>query len=243
MSTITSRSIIGEIVAGDYRTAAVFKHYGIDFCCNGQRTIADACKSKNIHTAQLLTDLSQVPSLTADTETDYNAWPLDLLTRHIEQKHHQYVEKKILEIRPYLEKIVRVHSDQHPELVAIEHLFNESARELAMHMKKEELVLFPFIRRMALAAEHQEPLPVPPFGTVENPIAMMQHDHDAEGERFRRIAALSNNYTPPEDACNTYRVTFALLKEFEEDLHLHIHLENNILFPKAIQLEQGAEAH
>ncbi|MFN8237520.1 MAG: hemerythrin domain-containing protein, partial [Chitinophagales bacterium] len=115
----------------------------------------------------------------------------------------------------------------------------ETAGELTAHMKKEELMLFPFIRKMAKAQTTKEKVSTPMFGTVQNPIAMMHQDHDTEGERFRKIAALTQNYTPPADACNTYRVTFALLKEFEEDLHLHIHLENNILFPKAIELEKS----
>lgn len=157
---------------------------------------------------------------------------------YIEKKHHRYVEEKTREITPYLDKICRVHGDRHPELFEINEHFNATAGELAAHMKKEELILFPFVRKMAKAKQENTKLEAPHFGTVENPIQMMMHEHTAEGERFRKIETLSNNYTPPEDACNTYRVTFALLKEFEADLHLHIHLENNILFPKAIELEK-----
>ncbi len=131
-----------------------------------------------------------------------------------------------------------MHGGRHPELAEVAQLFNQTAGELTVHMKKEEFILFPFIRKMVTQKAAGEPLSAPPFGTVQNPIAMMHQEHDAEGERFQKIASLTNNYTVPADACNTYSVTFAMLKEFENDLHLHIHLENNILFPKAIEMEK-----
>lgn len=235
---IQEKTIIGELVAQDYRSASVFKKYGIDFCCQGNRTIQEACEAKNIDTSAVINDLNEVNKTPTESTTDYQSWPIDLLADYIEKKHHRYVESKIQEIKPYLDKICRVHGDRHPELFEINEQFNAAAGELAMHMKKEELVLFPFIRKMVKARQENTQLDAPHFGTVENPIQMMRHEHNTEGERFRKIEALSNNYTPPADACNTYRVTFSLLKEFEADLHLHIHLENNILFPKAIELEQ-----
>lgn len=236
---ITEKNIIGDLVAQDYRTASVFKNHGIDFCCNGNRTIEDACESKNMEHSELIEKLQQAVQKSSNTETNYNSWPLDLLADYIEKKHHRYVEQKIQEITPFLNKVVRVHGDRHTELSEIEQLFRETAGELTAHMKKEELMLFPFIRKMVKMQNGNEPFSPPMFGTVQNPIAMMQHEHDTEGERFRKITELTQSYTPPIDACNTYRVTFALLKEFEEDLHLHIHLENNILFPKAIKLEKS----
>lgn len=235
---IQEKTIIGELVAQDYRSASVFKKYGIDFCCQGNRAIQEACEAKNIDTSAVINDLNEVNKTPTESTTDYQSWPIDLLADYIEKKHHRYVESKIQEIKPYLDKICRVHGDRHPELFEIHEQFNAAAGELAMHMKKEELVLFPFIRKMVKARQENTQLDAPHFGTVENPIQMMRHEHNTEGERFRKIEALSNNYTPPADACNTYRVTFSLLKEFEADLHLHIHLENNILFPKAIELEQ-----
>jgi regulator of cell morphogenesis and NO signaling len=138
----------------------------------------------------------------------------------------------------FLDKLCKVHGDRHPELFRIHELFVGCAQELAQHMKKEELMLFPFIRKMVDASITGRPLDQPHFGTVQNPVAMMMHEHDGEGERFREIASLTDNYNPPADACNTYRVTFAMLKEFEEDLHKHIHLENNILFPASVELEK-----
>jgi regulator of cell morphogenesis and NO signaling len=159
---------------------------------------------------------------------------MDLLADYIEKKHHRYVEHKIPELKSYLSKVAKVHGERHPELLEIEALFTAAAHELLSHMRKEELILFPFVRNMTSNSDFQQP----PFGTVVNPIEMMKQEHDTEGERFRKISALSNQYTPPLDACTTYKVAFALLKEFEEDLHFHIHLENNILFPKAIETEK-----
>lgn len=235
---IQENNIIGELVAQDYRAASVFKKYGIDFCCQGNRTIQDACESKEIDASSVVSDLNEISKVTSKNAIDYQSWPIDLISDYIEKKHHRYVEEKTQEITPYLDKICRVHGDRHPELFEINEHFNATAGELAAHMKKEELILFPFVRKMAKAKQENTKLEVPHFGTVENPIQMMMHEHTTEGERFRKIEELSNNYTPPLDACNTYRVTFALLKEFEQDLHLHIHLENNILFPKAIEFEK-----
>lgn len=234
---ISKETIIGALVAKDYRMASVFKKNNIDFCCNGNRSVDEACRAENIDSETLIRELEAAGTTADATGVDYNTWPLDLLADYIEKKHHRYVESKIQEITPYLEKIVRVHGDRHPELKEVELLFKESAGELSAHMKKEELVLFPFVRKLTEAQKQGSTISAP-FGTVENPIRMMMHEHEGEGERFRKIAELTNDYTPPEDACNTYRVTFALLKEFEEDLHLHIHLENNILFPKSIDTEK-----
>lgn len=234
---IQENQIIGKLVAEDYRTASVFKKYGIDFCCQGNRTINEACENKKIDSKLVVTDLDNIILSNTENTIDYQTWPIDLLADYIEKKHHRYVEEKTQEILPYLDKICRVHGERHPELLEIYEHFKATTTELAAHMKKEELVLFPFVRKMAKTKQENVKLDTPHFGTVQNPIQMMMNEHNSEGERFRKIAELSNNYTPPLDACNTYRVTFALLKEFEQDLHLHIHLENNIMFPKAIELE------
>lgn len=239
--TVTKDTIISHLVASDYRTATVFKQNRIDFCCNGNKSIGDACEQKKVDTDKLVSQLNNVTQQKNTGVIDYNAWPPDLLADYIEKKHHRYVAQKIEEIMPFLNKVMRVHGDRHPELLEIGQLFEGSAEELTSHMKKEEAVLFPYIRKMVQAQQEGNAVQAP-FGTVQNPIRMMMHEHDTEGDRFRKISSLSNDYTTPEDACNTYRVTFALLKEFEEDLHLHIHLENNILFPKSIALEKEFES-
>ena len=229
---------IGELVAQDYRTASVFKKYGIDFCCQGNRTINDACDKKKVDVNSVLTDLDTAMQVQGEGTIDYKTWPLDLLADYVEKKHHRYVQQKTLEITPFLEKIARVHGENHPELLKVRDEFAASAGELAMHMKKEELIVFPFVRKMMKPREEGVKIDAPHFGTIKNPIAAMMSEHETEGERFRLISDLTNNYTPPEDACSTYKVTFAMLNEFEQDLHLHIHLENNILFPKAVEMEK-----
>ncbi|SDG62851.1 iron-sulfur cluster repair di-iron protein [Winogradskyella thalassocola] len=229
---------IGQFVADDFRTAAIFSKYKIDFCCQGNRTVEEACDKKGIDSNQLMDELNHVLNSKGGETIDYKSWPLDLLAEYIEKKHHRYVEEKTPILRQFLDKLCKVHGERHPELFKINELFTASSGELASHMKKEELILFPFVKKMVKAKLENSAVQSPQFGTVENPIAMMMEEHDNEGSRFREIDALTNNYTPPADACNTYKVTFAMLEEFEKDLHLHIHLENNILFPEAIKLEQ-----
>lgn len=235
---INSQSIVGKIVAENYKAASVFKKYNIDFCCNGNRTIADACNKRQLDENRLIGELSEVIHTKEAGDIDVKSFPLDLLADYIEKTHHRYVEKKIPEITPFLQKVVSVHSEHHPELTEVEELFVESTKDLSAHLKKEELMLFPYIRLLVKAQLSNGKKPQTGLGSAATYIEQMEHEHTAEGERFRRISELTDNYTPPEDACNTYRVTLSLLKEFEEDLHRHIHLENNILFPKSIQLEQ-----
>jgi len=236
MENLKSQSI-GKFVADDFRTASVFQNYGIDFCCRGGKTINEVCESKNISADELLTKLNEVSQQPGNSNADYNNWDLDLLADHIEKKHHRYVDKTIPVLQQFLEKLCKVHGERHPELFEINELFNECAGELTMHMKKEELMLFPYIRKIALMNNDNSSYQQPPFGTVQNPIKAMMSEHAAEGDRFAKIAELTSQYTPPADGCTTYRVAFEMLNEFEKDLHLHIHLENNILFPKSITLE------
>lgn len=232
--TISKEQIIGELVAKDYRAASVFKEEGIDFCCNGNRSIEAACQASNLDSAEVINKLQRILRSNGTGDIDFQSWDLDLLVDYIEKKHHRYVETTIPELKAYLKKIADAHGENHPELHEIEALFSASAGELTTHMKKEELILFPYVRKMVRSKE----LETPGFGSVSNPIAMMMSEHDNEGVRFRKIAELSSNYTPPSDGCNTYKVAYSMLQEFENDLHKHIHLENNILFPKAIEMEK-----
>ena len=234
---LTQEKTIGDFVAENFRTAEVFKKYHIDFCCKGGRTVEEACDKKKVSPEEIYKELEEVANRKSE-DIDFNSWPLDLLADYVEKTHHRYVEEKSAMLIPYLNKLCKVHGERHPELFEINELFIGSAQDLAAHMKKEELILFPFIKQMVEAKKNGEPLPAPRFGTVENPVAMMKHEHEAEGERFVKIAELTNNYEFPDDACGTYQVTYRMLEDFQNDLHKHIHLENNILFPKAIAMEK-----
>ena len=229
---------IGEIVADNYRTAQIFKNHKIDFCCKGNRSIGEVAEKNKLDAALLLKEIENVQNQANDNGIDFQSWPLDLLADYVEKKHHRYVEQQTPILQQYLDKLCRVHGNHHPELFEITDHFNASAGDLAMHMKKEELILFPAVRKMVKAKQTGSQMERPHFGTIHNPIQMMMAEHETEGDRFRLIDSLSNNYTPPADACNTYRVTFSLLEEFEDDLHRHIHIENNILFPKAEAMEK-----
>jgi regulator of cell morphogenesis and NO signaling len=236
---INNQSIIGKIVAENYKAASVFKKYKIDFCCNGNRSIADASRKKQMDEDTLINELKEATGEKNQGEIDFKSFPLDLLVDYIEKTHHRYIDSKIPEITPYLDKIVSVHGDNHPELYEVERLFKESAGDLTAHLRKEELMLFPYIRQLVKEQISGGKKPVTKIGDAVEYIALMEDEHETEGERFRNISELTDDYTPPSDACNTYRVTLSLLQEFEEDLHRHIHLENNILFPKAIALTEA----
>ena len=234
---VDTNKTIGEMVADDFRTASVFSANKIDFCCKGNRTLDEVCNQKGLDVYDVLAQLEKATASNNNT-IDFNTWELDLLIDYIEKKHHRYVEEKAPILLSFLLKLEQVHGAAHPELFEIKNLFKRTADELTQHMKKEEVILFPYIKQMVEAARNKTTLSAPGFGTVANPIAMMMEEHENEGNRFEKIVAISNNYTPPADGCNTYKVTFQMLQEFESDLHTHIHLENNILFPKAIFLQE-----
>ena len=234
---VDTNKTIGEMVADDFRTASVFSANKIDFCCKGNRTLDEECNQKGLDVYDVLAQLEKATESNNST-IDFNTWELDLLIDYIEKKHHRYVEEKAPILLSFLLKLEQVHGAAHPELFEIKNLFKRTADELTQHMKKEELILFPHIKQMVEAARNKTTLSAPGFGSVANPIAMMMEEHENEGNRFEKIVAISNNYTPPADGCNTYKVTFQMLQEFESDLHTHIHLENNILFPKAIVLQE-----
>ncbi|MFD2517739.1 iron-sulfur cluster repair di-iron protein [Salinimicrobium flavum] len=228
---------VAEMVTENIKTAHIFKKHGIDFCCGGGISLQKACDKYNANFDQLVTDLEEVDK-TDSRATNYNSWELDFLTDHVINVHHSYVEENIPLLLQYADRVAEVHGHHYTELLEIKELVKEVAGELSAHMKKEELILFPFIKKMVKAKKEGSGLPDAHFGTVDNPIKMMEVEHEEAGEAFRKIAGLSSNYNPPQGACNTYRAFYAKLDEFEQDLHQHIHLENNILFPKSLQLEK-----
>lgn len=236
MKTLENKTV-ADLVTENIKTAHIFKKYGIDFCCGGGVSLQKACDKANINYEDLERDLLAVDQ-ESGRATNYNSWALDFLTDHIINVHHTYVAESVPMLLQYAEKVHKVHGSHYPELAEIKALVAVVATELGAHMKKEELILFPFIKRMVAANNEDMPLPQAHFGTVDNPIKMMEAEHEEAGEILRTIADLSNNYTPPQGACNTYRAFYAKLDEFEQDLHQHVHLENNILFPKALKLEK-----
>ena len=228
---------VGELVAKDYRKAQVFKKYGIDFCCGGKKSVAQACEEKGINPEVLETEL-EASTAAATRETDYGSWEPGFLADFIVNMHHKYVREAIPALYEYTSKIARVHGQRHPELLEVAKHFTNVANELEAHMPKEERVLFPYIKQLAEAKKHGVTLDKPAFGSIQNPINMMEMEHEAAGDEMVSIRTLTNDFELPADACATYTVAFKKLQEFEEDLHRHIHLENNILFPKALELEK-----
>jgi regulator of cell morphogenesis and NO signaling len=229
---------VGELVAKDYRKAQVFRKYGIDFCCGGKKTVAQVSEEKGVDPAKLEQELNALPDKNASGEPDYRTWELSFLADYIVNVHHAYVREAIPILYEYTTKIARVHGTRHPELLEVAKHFVNVANELEAHMPKEERVLFPFIKQLEEANQSGVKLDKPAFNSIQNPINMMEMEHEAAGEELESIRRLTYNYTLPADACATYKVAFAKLQEFEEDLHRHIHLENNILFPKGLELEE-----
>ncbi len=236
MKNIENKTV-AECVAENYKVADIFKKRGIDFCCGGKVLVKDVCKKKNINYEDIKNEIQNIDNKVEWIE-DFNSWDLDLLSAYIINKHHKYVIENIPIISEYADKVAKVHGHYYTETIEINKLFEQVSDELTKHMCKEEHILFPYIDELSNAKKNNTTVNTPPFGTIQNPINMMEAEHEDAGKIENSIAQLSNDYTPPEEACNTYRVLYAKLKEFEDDLHQHIHLENNILFPKAIQLEK-----
>lgn len=234
---IVKERTVGQIVAYDYRAAQVFRNYGLDFCCGGNLTIEEACEKKDVDPNKVHTALQ---SLTDENgkEDNYDQWSLDFLVDYIVNNHHQFSRKKLPEIGAYAKKVAKVHGERHPELTEIYYEFTKLHSEMINHLDKEEELLFPYIKEMVEAEKNNEAPEQPDYISAANPVSMMEDEHDEAGEAIAKIRELSNDFTPPEDACATYRILFENLEGFEKDLHKHVHLENNILFPKALELEK-----
>jgi|WetSurMetagenome_2_1015567.scaffolds.fasta_scaffold560339_1 regulator of cell morphogenesis and NO signaling len=236
----TETHTLKEIVRHDFRAAAVFERYSLDFCCNGGVTIEQACATRHLDAAPILAELTNLSHSPVPPDTRFTQWEADALIEHIVNVHHSYVRNAIPVLLTHTAKVARVHGERHPEVITIAERFSSVAEELSHHMMKEERVLFPYIDALVKAVREGQQPPVTHFGTAANPIRMMEAEHAAAGDTLYTIRSLSDNYTPPADACTTYQVTYQELRQFETDLHTHVHLENNILFPRAIALESGA---
>lgn len=232
---ITKDTTIGSIVAEDIRVASIFHKYGLDFCCGGNRALKEICEMNDINIESIINEVNDIANAKGD-EINYQSMDVDELVTHIIEKHHKYIYEKGPITTQFIEKVARVHGERHPETVEIARIFKELLSELGHHMMKEEQVLFPYI--LNLVKMEKGEISTDSFRQfVSNPIKVMMIEHDQAGNMLKAIKNLSNNYLPPADACNTYRAAFSNLKEMDDDIILHIHLENNILFQKAINLE------
>ncbi len=236
MTTLQERTV-ADVVTENIKAAHIFKKYRIDFCCGGGVSITRACEKAKIDPTILIEELQNL-NTAPDRAFDFNSWKLDFLTDHILNVHHQYVEESSPLLLQYAKRVNHVHGHHYTELNEIEELVIKLVQAMAAHQRKEELILFPFIKKLVKAEAEGTEVPATHFGSVENPIHMMEEEHEEAGDFLKRISELSSGFTPPQGACNTYRAFYAKLDEFEQDLHQHIHLENNILFPKALKLEK-----
>jgi regulator of cell morphogenesis and NO signaling len=233
----TPETTIRDIVADDFRSAAVFDRYGIDFCCGGGRTVTEACREHGICEAEVLEQVRRACRLPETGTPRFAEWDIETLIGYIVGNHHTYVRRALPAIGAYTQKLTSIHGARHPELNQIARVFEEVTSEMRTHMMKEEQILFPHIAAIAEAVRTGGELRPSPFGRVDNAIRLMEAEHESAGAAMAHIRKLTNNYAPPDDACTTYRVCLRGLEAFEEDLHTHVHLENNILFPRARALE------
>lgn len=235
---------LGEIAVKDLRKAEIFKKYGLDFCCGGKKTVKEACAEKGIDVTKVEQELQQAdkvaPSSSNTRPLPYNEWTLDFLADYIVNTHHSYVRKTIPTLRQYSEKVTKVHGDKHPELKTINKLVQEVCDEMSEHMLKEEGILFPYVKQIVNNKKTKTPQhSFGNFKSIQEPIDEMESEHDFVGRNMEEARNVSNNYALPEDACASYSFLFKTLDEFENDLHIHVHLENNILFPKALEMEKS----
>ncbi|OFX23979.1 MAG: iron-sulfur cluster repair di-iron protein [Bacteroidetes bacterium GWA2_31_9] len=221
---------IGEIVANDFRAASIFKNAGIDFCCGGKMSLTKACNDKAIDSIKIEQELIELEKIPQNQSHNFKEWNLDFLCDYIVNTHHKFVLKTLPELVFYTKKIADVHGEFHPELIEVSSIFQKINEELLQHLKMEEEVLFPAIKN-ALNNNSDEIKSI-----IVSEIERMSGEHEFAGGAMDKINVITNNYSLPKDACNTYQVTFKLLEQFEDDLHIHVHLENNILYAKALEL-------
>jgi regulator of cell morphogenesis and NO signaling len=240
MSVATEKTV-RELALENTTATRVFEKLGIDYCCGGNKSLEEACRAAKLNMDQVLDSLEMAEQSAHSAQSDRN-WqvePLADLIAHIKNTHHKYTREEIARLGPLFNKVCSVHGKNHPELLEIRTTFDGLAQELATHLMKEEMVLFPHIVRMEEAAMEKEPAIPAPFGTVQNPISMMEHEHDSAGNALRSMRETSGGYSAPADACVSFQTLYKALAAFETDLHQHIHLENNILFPRAVAMERA----
>lgn len=239
--SVTTEKTVGELALAIPGATRVFERLGIDYCCGGGRTLDEACQAAHVSIDQAedsLAEASRVASATAPAR-NWQAEPLSELLAHIQSTHHAFTREEIARLGPLFDKVCAVHGANHPELLRLREVFGSLAEELSTHLMKEEMVLFPYILRMEEAVVAKEPVLPPPFGSVRNPVAMMMSEHDGAGGALRDMREISGGYAAPPDACVSFRTLYEALAALEADLHQHIHLENNVLFPRAVEMERA----
>ncbi len=236
-SDLLFRMTLSEIVNKDFRTAQIFEKYNLDFCCGGNKSLSEVCFEKGLKSEQVLSELQNLEISYKRDSVRFDEWELDFLIDYIINNHHHYIRNITPLVSDLSAKVVAAHSANHPELIKISEIFSSLSKELNQHLMKEEQILFPYIKNLVNVKNNKSKFELPYFSTVANPIKMMEAEHISAGDEMNEIRELSKNYQIPQDACNTFKVFYNELKEFEEDLHKHVYLENNILFPKSIELE------
>jgi regulator of cell morphogenesis and NO signaling len=245
MNTTTMKSVkdfskikVKDVVTENFHAAELFEKLGIDFCCNGNRPLQEALDEKQISEAKFFEELNKVNISISSDNQRYAEWELNFLAQYIVNNHHTYVKNAIPEITAHLQKVYNAHANKYPYIAEVQNTFALVAEEMISHMMKEERILFPLIKYLTETQKFNEKPKTGGFGTIKNPIRQMEAEHVSAGGAMEKIRTLTNNYSLPEDACTTFQVTYKELDEFEKDLHKHVHLENNILFPRAIELEE-----
>jgi len=240
MTTKTLKTV-AEIALETPRAAALFEEFGIDYCCGGEKSLQEACNDARVSLAEVEKALREVQDARDDADAkDWRAASLGDLIAHIVNFHHQYVRRALPRIDQLLSKVLTAHGQKHHDLGKVLRHFQVLGDEMVRHMMKEEQVVFPYIIRMEEAMAEGQRVPAPTFGTVKNPIRMMRAEHESIGIELREIRKLSKDYDTPKDQCNSFRALYNALEEFERERNQHIHLENNILFPRAEALEERA---
>jgi regulator of cell morphogenesis and NO signaling len=221
---------VGEIVANDFRTSSLFKKAGIDFCCGGKQSFSDACAENGINSVELENEILKIAEEPVNEFMNFKNWDPVFLSEYIVNTHHKFVLKNLPELVFYTQKIATVHGEHHPELIQVANLFDKINTELLQHLKNEEKVLFPAIKEVINSGSSNAK------EIIISELTRMTWEHKFAGTTMDEINRITKGYLVPADGCNTYRVAFKLLEQFEDDLHTHVHLENNILYPKALEL-------
>jgi regulator of cell morphogenesis and NO signaling len=228
---------VKDVALANPEARQILEDAGVDYCCGGGKSLHDACAHADVSAEEILKRLRENSKVVRPDEKAWTSAALADLTRHVRERHHRYVREAIGRIKPLLEKVKAKHGENHPEIAQVQRLFAEVGQEMIMHMQKEEQILFPYIDALERSTSGNGSLEPPFFQTVKNPIHAMMKEHDSAGDLVKQIRKASGDYTPPTDACTSYKALYQDLREFEADLHQHVHLENNILFPRAVEME------